>query len=164
MFRFISFIKFILTSTNQHGVHSPFVYDYITKCLYKKKQLKLPTTLKVLIKSITYFKYDSICLIGDYKTSEEKIKQHFPTISITENIADITVCNISDLSDTNLDINNLSNDCMLLLDGIHTSKKNFKTWKHLTELKHVSVSIDMFYCGALFFRKEQVKEHFKIRI
>jgi hypothetical protein len=118
----------------------------------------------VLIKSITYFKYDSICLIGDYKRSEEKIKQHFPTISITENIADITVCSISDLSDTNLDINNLSNDCMLLLDGIQTSSKNFKTWKHLTELKHVRVSIDMFYCGALFFRKEQVKEHFKIRI
>lgn len=164
MFRFISFIKFILTSTNQHGVHSPFVYGYITKCLYKKKQLKLPTTLKVLIKSIAYFKYDSLYLIEDYKTSEEIIKQHFTTISITENNAEVIVCSISDLSDTNLDINNLSNDCMLLLDNIYTNSKNFKTWKHLTELNHVRVSIDMFYCGALFFRKEQVKEHFKIRI
>lgn len=164
MFRFISFIKFILTSTNQHGVHSPFVYGYITKCLYKKKQLKLPKTLKVLIKSIAYFKYDSIYLIEDYKTSEEILKQYFTTISITENNSEVIVCNISDLSDTNLDINNLSNDCMLLLDNIHTNSKNFKTWTQLTELKHVRVSIDMFYCGALFFRKEQVKEHFKIRI
>ncbi|SHJ92387.1 hypothetical protein SAMN04488007_1962 [Maribacter aquivivus] len=164
MFRFISHIKFLLTSNNQHGIHSPFVYDYITKCLYQKKELKLPATLKVLIKSIAYFKYDSIRLIGDYKTSEEILKQHFTTISIIENNADIIVCSISDLSDTNLDINNLSNDCMLLLDNIHTNSKNFKTWTQLTELKHVRVSIDMFYCGALFFRKEQVKEHFKIRI
>ncbi|MGO4921311.1 hypothetical protein [Maribacter spongiicola] len=118
----------------------------------------------MLIKSIAYFKYDSIYLIGDYKTSEEIIKQYFTTISITENNAEVIVCNISDLSDTNLDINNLSNDCMLLLDNIHTNSKNFKTWTQLTELKHVRVSIDMFYCGALFFRKEQVKEHFKIRI
>ena len=164
MFRFISHIKFLLTSNNQHGIHSPFVYDYITKCLYQKKELKLPATLKVLIKSIAYFKYDSIRLIGDFKASEEIIKQHYATISITENSTDLIVCNISDLSDTNLDINNLSNDCMLLLDNIYTSSKNFKTWKHLTELNHVRVSIDMFYCGALFFRKEQVKEDFKIRI
>ena len=164
MFRFISHIKFLLTSNNQHGIHSPFVYDYITKCLYQKKELKLPATLKVLIKSIAYFKYDSILLIGDFKTSEEIIKQHYATISIIENSADLIVCNISDLSDTNLDINNLSNDCMLLLDNIHTNRKNLETWKHLTKSNHVRVSIDMFYCGALFLRKEQVKEDFKIRI
>ncbi|TDT47548.1 hypothetical protein CLV90_1624 [Maribacter spongiicola] len=164
MFRFISHIKFLLTSNNQHGIHSPFVYDYITKCLYQKKELKLPATLKVLIKSIAYFKYNSIRLIGDFKTSEEIIKQHYASISITEHSADIIVCSISDFGDTNIDINTLSNDCMLLLDGIHTSSENFKTWKLLKELKHVSVSIDMFYCGALFFRKEQVNEDFKIRI
>ena len=164
MFRFISYIKFILTSTNQHGVHSPFVYDYITKCLYKKKELKHPTTLKVLIKSIGYFKYDAIRLIGDYKTSEEIIKQYYPNIAFTENNTSIIICNISEAMQANLDISTFSNDGMLLLNDIHASSKNLKTWEHLKELNHVRVSIDMFYCGALFFRKEQVKEHFKIRI
>ena len=27
---------FLLKSSNQHGIHSPFVYDLITKCLYDK--------------------------------------------------------------------------------------------------------------------------------
>ena len=33
-----SYIKFILTSTNEHGVHSPFVYSLLTKCIYKKQR------------------------------------------------------------------------------------------------------------------------------
>ena len=33
---FYSYFKFLLTSTNEHGVHSPFVFDFVTKGLYKK--------------------------------------------------------------------------------------------------------------------------------
>ena len=29
-----SYLKFLLRSTNQHGVHSPFVFDLITQCFY----------------------------------------------------------------------------------------------------------------------------------
>ena len=31
-----SYLKFRIKSSNQHGVHSPFVYDLITKCFYDK--------------------------------------------------------------------------------------------------------------------------------
>ncbi|MDF4202479.1 hypothetical protein PXD56_05920 [Maribacter sp. SA7] len=164
MFRFISFIKFLLTSNNQHGVHSPFVYDYITKCLYLKKELKLPATLKVIIKSIGYFEYKSVFLVDNYKTSQEIIKQHCNNITFVENNADIILAHINELDKINIDFSKLPNDCMLLLDGIHQNKNNKVIWEYLKTHEHVRVTIDMFYCGAVFFRKEQVKEHFKIRI
>ena len=164
MSRFISHIKFLLTSNNQHGIHSPFVYNYITKCLYKKKQLKLPATLKVLIKSIAYFKYDSIRLIGDYKASEEIIKKHCPSISFNDDNADVIFGNIADLKNTDVEVNKLPSASMLLLNGIHKNSENIKNWEYIKTLEHVSVSLDLFYCGVIFFRKEQVKEHFKIRI
>lgn len=55
------------------------------------------------------------------------------------------------------------NDSILLVEGIHNSKKKTKQWEQLKNLPEVSVSIDLFHCGMLFFRKEQAKEHFKIR-
>ena len=35
-FRTLSYLRFLVRSTNQHGVHSPFVYDFVTKGLYRK--------------------------------------------------------------------------------------------------------------------------------
>lgn len=32
----IEYLKFLLKSSNQHGVHSPFVYHLVTNCFYKK--------------------------------------------------------------------------------------------------------------------------------
>jgi hypothetical protein len=60
--------------------------------------------------------------------------------------------------------NSVHNGSMVLIDKIHKTNDLQKLWKDLTQLKKVTVSIDMFYCGVLFFRKEQAKEDFKIRI
>jgi predicted O-methyltransferase YrrM len=37
LFQIIAYIKYLFRSTNQHGVHSPFVYDLLTKCLYRRE-------------------------------------------------------------------------------------------------------------------------------
>ena len=34
------YLKFISKSSNEHGVHSPFVYNLVTNCLYKKRNNK----------------------------------------------------------------------------------------------------------------------------
>ena len=163
MFRFISFIKFLFSATNQHGVHSPFVYAYVTKCLYKRRQIKLPITLKILVKSLDYFKYHSLCILGNDEKIEETIKQYCPNISFTKNDTDVLFGSISDLN-IGLEVNNLPNDSMLVLDGIHKNPNNLESWEKLKALEHVRVTVDLFYCGVIFFRKEQAKEHFKIRI
>ena len=41
-----SYLKFLLRSTNQHGVHSPFMYDLITRCFYDKTVYPEYTLLK----------------------------------------------------------------------------------------------------------------------
>lgn len=33
-YKLIAYLRFLKSSNNEHGVHSPFVYDFVTKCLY----------------------------------------------------------------------------------------------------------------------------------
>lgn len=164
MFRFISIIKFYLSATNQHGVHSPFVYDYVTKCLYKKEYLNLPIVSRVLVKSIIYFKYKSIRLLRLNETIKHHVISNCPEISITTINANIIFGSIANFLSEGIIIKELQNDTMVLLDGIYRDKISSDNWKKLKKLEHVRVTIDLYYCGLLFFRKEQVKEDFKIRI
>ncbi|MFT7628968.1 MAG: hypothetical protein ACI9OS_002634, partial [Ulvibacter sp.] len=51
-----SYLKFLVRSTNQHGIHSPFVYKLVTQCFYDKtnysEYTKLTEYRKLLYKSV----------------------------------------------------------------------------------------------------------------
>ncbi|WP_309608316.1 class I SAM-dependent methyltransferase [Flavobacterium sp.] len=38
LFQIKSYLKFLWNSKNEHGVHSPFVFDLVTNCFYDKKK------------------------------------------------------------------------------------------------------------------------------
>ena len=56
------------------------------------------------------------------------------------------------------------NDSVFIFDDIHWSKEMEEAWEQIKAHPRVSVSIDTFYWGLVFFRKEQEKEHFTIRL
>ena len=164
MFYLINYLKHLFSATNQHGVHSPFVYAYVTKGLYSTYKSKVSKTEQVLFKSIRYFSSERLHLNTASKELKDLIKQElsqstsenppFDLIYIDQPSADLIVSQK----------NNIHNDSMILVNDIYKNESNAKVWEALKQDALVRVSIDMFFCGALFFRKEQVKEHFKIRL
>lgn len=58
----------------------------------------------------------------------------------------------------------LHNNSMVVFDDIYWSKDMTQAWEIIKQDKRVKVSIDLFFIGLVFFRKEQVKENFKLRI
>ncbi len=63
-----------------------------------------------------------------------------------------------------VDNNSITNDTIVLVNGIYHTENTHKLWESIKELNRVKVTMDLFYCGLVFFRREQAKEHFKIRI
>jgi len=61
-------------------------------------------------------------------------------------------------------LNNVHNNSVIIFDDIYWSKDMTEAWKKIITHEKVQVSIDTFQWGMVFFRKEQAKEHFVIRV
>tara|TARA_R110002051_G_scaffold209230_2_gene275113 strand:+ start:4118 stop:4606 length:489 start_codon:yes stop_codon:yes gene_type:complete len=160
---FFRYLKFLLSATNQHGVHSPFVYAFVTKCIYAKKKYSNKKALNLVLKILSYFSISDIDIRHKNKALSELIEINFPKVAQTENTTAFIYFN--GIDDSLLKFiaqkNVLYNDSIVYIANIYQNKK---AWEALILMEKITVSIDLFYCGVLFFRREQVKEHFKIRI
>ena len=56
------------------------------------------------------------------------------------------------------------NESIFIFHDIYWSKGMTEAWEYIKSHTAVTVTVDCFYLGFVFFRKEQVKEHFKIRV
>lgn len=153
------FFRFLLKSTNQHGVHSPFVYNYITKGIYTPtKGLKYKKrTDKWLIKSLNYFQPETHPVLGDYMAQNVNEKAHgFSSGSsiLVEKFDKNKVTGIKEI------IQNMKDNQILLL-CLYSYPEAFLNEVRLD--KEVTLVVD-FYCGCLISkRKEQPKQNFFIR-
>lgn len=251
-----AYIKFLLKSKNQHGVHSPFVFDLVTKCFYEsnkysdyskiqsyRKSLLGSTEFihiidygsgsrvfdsnkrtikniaksagtpykraKLLYRCVRYFKPDSVLELGtSLGISAISMALANPNIHLltiegcpetsqftTDKLKEYQIKNVSvktgqfseviptlenqqwDLvffdghhdKDATLHyfeqlLPTVHNDTVFIFDDIHWSKGMTKAWERIKKHPQVSLTIDTFYWGFVFFRKEQAKENFVIRL
>jgi len=166
LFRCISYLKFLTKATNQHGVHSPFVYDLITKCLYSKASYKGSKVKKCLLKCIAYFNATHISVPQKGYGIWEELKAQRPSLLFKEGNIDVIAVDLTlpyESKDLMLS-SKIHNNTFIFLEGLYKTKKSQQKWEALKALTDYTVSIDLYSCGLLFFRKEQGKQHFRIRI
>lgn len=195
------YFQFLLKSSNQHGVHSPFVYQLVTKCLYKKidknswktfqtsnnkllKNKKIKNShkkAKILLKLIHYFKPKNNLEIAnslDLEVTALAMNFSYSCVTAIANtpleISEVTLNRKFDcvyfhknqitLKTFNTCLKAINNNSFFIFNDIYENSETIKNWSSIKNHPKVKVSLDLFYFGVIFFRKEQAKEHFKIRI
>ncbi|MDC6367482.1 MULTISPECIES: hypothetical protein [Flavobacteriaceae] len=160
-----SYFKFLLKSTNAHGVHSPFVFNYVTQCLYSKKKLNQNKSINVLLKSIRYFNAKNAWVEGN-PTVKQSVQAYNPSLDWNTSPFDVLYFETLHKAEfiTLLSKGKIHNDSLIFISKVHENTLKHEIWKELIALEEVTVSIDMFHLGVLSIRKEQAKQHFTIRI
>lgn len=164
MHYFLKYLNHLISATNQHGVHSPFVYEYVTKCLYNKKRYSKQKDINTLFKSLAFFSFKHVMTNPTDVSLAAQLREEF-NIEASDSVpVDLIYfdCPREDIVPSIL--KKTHNNSILFFSNIHQKKEHSEIWERLTQHEDITVSIDLFYCGMLFVRKEQVKEHFKIRI
>ncbi|SDZ72870.1 O-methyltransferase [Bizionia paragorgiae] len=251
----LAYFKFLTKASNQHGVHSPFVYNFITKCVYDNTRYSAYTALKHYRKQLSssketlevsdfgagsrvmktktrrvgamakkagtplkraklmyrmtrYFNMEELLELGtSLGTAPHAMHLGNPKAQITtiegcpntaefakqslkqNNVANTTVITgdfRSVLQKQNTRpydlvffdghhekeatiayfeslVVNTHNDSVFIFDDIYWSRGMTEAWEYIKQHPQVTVTVDLFFWGIVFFRKEQVKEHFKIR-
>ncbi len=156
-----SYLHFLWESTNQHGVHSPFVFSLITKCLYSTDQFKVTDLLpfhtkkhKTIHRLLHYFNESNPEIVG--------FQQESKVTSIKVKYIDLDICIQNNIQIETL-LDNSNNDTCFIFDHIHTNRFNECLWKSLAQHPAFTVTMDTYALGIAFIRTEQKKEHFVIR-
>ena len=157
-----SYLQFLVKSTNQHGVHSPFVYNYITKGLYQqKKDFTLShKTNQWLLQSIQYFKPKAVYLSD--KTLLDAIKQTSIEITVELQTANIILERYTVENHTRIMqiINSMSNSQLLLIATYNYPKAFIN---ELRQNPDITLVVDFYYGCLISKRTEQPKQNFFIR-
>ncbi len=60
-------------------------------------------------------------------------------------------------------LSNVHNDSIFIFDDIYWSRGMKEAWQYIKQHPKVTVTVDTYFWGIVFFRKEQIKEHFVIK-
>ncbi len=104
---------------------------------------------------------------GNNPDMENQIASHFPDVRTGSTPYDfifIPALEIKTIYELLSEPGLLHNDTAVLLDQPYKDKETTEQWEAIKTDSRVTVSIDMFHCCAIFFRQEQAREHFRIRI
>ena len=192
LFLFKAYFKFLWNSKNEHGVHSPFVFDLVTKCFYDKTKYPEYSLLKnnskrarLFFRIIRYFKPKTILEIGNPTEldtnlfsseiiliedfEKNKVSKNDKTFDFRLSTFDFIYFNQNESQKTTIAyfellLPTITNDSVWIINDIHKSNENENTWDIIKKHPKVKVTIDTFHFGIVFFRVEQEKEHFVIRV
>jgi hypothetical protein len=187
-FRLKEKIKFYRQAKTAHGLHSPFVFNFYNKV---KKQAKSRSLFSKNLKGFNKKENRIILAIIQYLkpthtlvlSNEEQIINNWSSFLMNESqVFFAQGLNTLPLKPTNFDliifsklliVNQkefidkllplISNDSAVIIPHIHASKTAINQWKTLIEEKSVRVSLDLFFIGVFFFRKESTKQDFQLQ-
>lgn len=188
--RIREFIKHFRKARSRHGIHSPFVYEFVEKGLKKGNRdatrgLILVTSRhkKLINKIIGYFKCYNILWL----TNKNGEQETFITIKIEHDNQlrlkseqfhfdrfddypqpDLILFDLQEPRDW-LDAWQryqpcLQPDTIILFTGIHHTREHTQAWEEILHTSKVKLSMDLYKIGLLFFREEfKEKQHFLIK-
>lgn len=170
-FTLFNYIKYYFNASNGkgHGVHSPFVFSFITAVLNSKElneQAASTNKYRALVNGMVAF-YKPVVVMELEATPSNKANV-LEEIENTDSIGLLYIKQIKNAEDLtsyfNAALKKINTQSILIFDGIHDSKEMEASWETIKMHYDVKLTIDLYKLGIVFFRQEQLeKENFIIR-
>ncbi len=170
-FTLFNYFKYYFNASNGkgHGVHSPFVFNFIGSIL-NNKELKQEANYSnkyraLVIRMVAYYMPVVVMEFEATTSNKANILEEIEN-AVTIGLLHLKqIKNAEDLTNNfNTAIKKVNAESILIFEGIHKSKEMENSWEKIKMHDEVKLTIDVYKLGIVFFRKEHLeKENFTIR-
>ena len=157
------FVQHWLSSNTRHGTHSPFVYRLLDEVVYASHPADVQIPLRFSSQQLNHLiqrvildhgaKQLLVCNFNDpiiLGPAAVIIFKHPQTLAPEHYLKDLLAA--------------ARPDTLLIIPEIYHNQSVKKQWDAIQKHPKVTVSIDFFHVGLVYFHQGQAKENFKIRI
>ncbi len=152
---YLDYLKHSLTANSRHGTHSPFVYRLVDEVVYRKREPgeQGDKASRLIERLIKWFRPQQVVYIG--------------AAEVPDGPLDFIIVRRDDTERINDSLNQLwpqlHVDSVLVVEGIYRNAGLKRLWQSIQAKPRVTVTVDLFHVGLVFFHLGQAKEHFQIR-
>ena len=143
---FLKFIRYwvVASSGKGHGIHSPFVFDFVMHvlCDYNKEAI-VPSSGFHSFGKMHFLKYQKLIA---------RMHSYYADYEI--HLFSLDIVNDQLFSNSEKIFDNSSEKNIHIVTGIRSSENAEKSWVEIKKNEKVTCSIDLFFVGILFFKKD----------
>lgn len=158
-------VLFWFQAQNRHGVHSPFIYEFLDRAVYAPGVKQGGAGQRLLRAARVHFNPKCIWMASNLPVNsgirgnlEVDSTQSGPPFDLL--VFDKPSPEVGEILS---DPGQWHNDSIVYLGNLRGSASAYAMWEQISLHPSIRVVVESYREGLLFFRKEQARQHFKIR-
>jgi hypothetical protein len=151
---------------NRHGIHSPFIYNFLDQGLYRRDLRSFSPARRLLLAAVDHFQPEQVGSFPEDNPTAQWLREVRKGLRWGAAPFDLMVFESpgNALKHELAKEEDHHNDTVVYVGNLRKDRESLACWEEVLRSGKCRVALETYDAGLLFFRQQQAAQHFRIRI